>query len=358
MSGLLDGMRVLDAGIWRPMPHATQLLADLGAEVLKIEPPGGDPMRTFPELFADVASHKRSVMIDLKTDAGRAHALDLAADAHVFTEGWRPGVADRLGLGYEAVRARNPGIIYCSLSGYGQTGPLADRPGHDLNYQALAGAVAPRSSLDGGATQPEIPHVPIADLAAGTVAALCICAAWAKHVQTGEGDYVDVSMADVIASWVGPRAGTEMEGRTERARGSTGYGVYRCADDRYLTLAVISENHFWRGVCDALDLPELRDLNHFARLDRFEECDAALVAQLAQLPRDEAVARLAAHGAPVAPVLTPEEAGAEVVFRERGVVHEEADGSRRVGFPARMQRHPVRPPGPGPGPGEHHGWSG
>ncbi|HVJ97881.1 MAG TPA: CoA transferase [Acidimicrobiia bacterium] len=351
MSGLLDGMRVLDAGIWRPMPHATQMLADLGADVLKIEPPAGDPMRTFPELFADIASHKRSVVLDLKTDEGRAQALDLAADAHVFTEGWRPGVAERLGLGYDAVCARNPEIIYCSLSGYGQTGPLVDRPGHDLNYQALAGAVAPRPGKE-----PQIPQVPIADLAAGTIAALCICAAWAKKLQTGEGEYIDVSMADVIASWVGPRAGTEMEGRAERARGSTGYGVYRCADDAYLTLAVISEDHFWRGVCDALDLPQLRDLDHFARLDRFEECDAAIVSALARLPRDEAVDRLAANGAPVAPVLTPDEAGAQAVFRDRGIVQEQGDGSRRVGFPARIQRHPVRPPGPGPAPGEHKSW--
>src|SRR5262245_3946809 len=162
MSGLLDGMRVLDAGIWRPVPHATQMLADLGADVLKIEPPGGDPMRRFPELFADIASHKRSVILDLKTEDGRERALELAADAHVFTEGWRPGVAKRLGLDYETVRERNSAIIYCSLSGYGQTGPLVDRPGHDLNYQALAGAVAPRPG-----TAPAIPLVPIADLSGG-----------------------------------------------------------------------------------------------------------------------------------------------------------------------------------------------
>ena len=107
-AGLLDGMRVLDAGIWRPVPHATQLLADLGADVCKLEPPGGDPMRAYPELFADVASHKRSVVVDLRTDAGREHALALAADHDVFCEGWRPGVADRLGVGYDAVRAVNP----------------------------------------------------------------------------------------------------------------------------------------------------------------------------------------------------------------------------------------------------------
>jgi crotonobetainyl-CoA:carnitine CoA-transferase CaiB-like acyl-CoA transferase len=333
------------------MPHATQMLADLGADVLKIEPPGGDPMRGFPELFGDIASHKRSVIIDLKTDAGRAQALDLAADADVFTEGWRPGVAARLGLSYEAVSVRNPTIIYCSLSGYGQTGPLVDRPGHDLNYQALAGAVAPR-----GDETPSIPQVPIADLAAGTIAALCITAAWAKKVQSGEGDYIDVSMADVIASWVGPRNGVAMAGRTEPSPGSTGYGVYRCADDKFLTLAVISEDHFWRGVCDGLDLPQYRDLDHFARLDRFAECDAAIIGACAALERDDAVARLAATGAPVAPVLTPDEAGAEAVFRVRGVVHEDADGRRRIGFPARLTRHPVREPGREPGPGEHQDW--
>jgi crotonobetainyl-CoA:carnitine CoA-transferase CaiB-like acyl-CoA transferase len=344
---LLDGMRVLDISIWRPVPHATQILADLGAEVLKVEPPGGDPMRKFPELFADIASHKRSVMLDLKSDAGRERALELAADAGVFCEGWRPGVAARLGLDYEAVSARNPSIVYCSLSGFGQTGPLVDRAGHDLTYQGLAGAVAPRAGQD-----PQIPIVPIADLAGGTVAALCICAAWAKRVATGEGEYIDVSMTDVIASWVGPRAGTAMAGRTERARGSTGYGLFQCADGGWLTLAVISEDHFWRAVCTALDLLEYRDLDHNDRLDRFEECDAAVAKACAALPRDEAVARLAAAGAPVAPMLRPDEAGQHPLFRERGVV---VDG--RVGFPAQLKNHPARPPGPAPEPGEHQGWS-
>ena len=139
--GLLDGMRVFDAGIWRPVPHATQLLCDLGADVVKLEPPGGDPMRTFPDIFRDVASHKGSVVLDLRDDAGRARALELAAQADVFCEGWRPGVAERLGVGYEQVKAVNPSIIYCSVSGYGQTGQLSSVPGHDVNYQALAGAI-------------------------------------------------------------------------------------------------------------------------------------------------------------------------------------------------------------------------
>src|SRR5437868_931464 len=141
--GMLGGMRVLDVSSWRPMPHATQILADLGAEVLKVEPPGGDPMRAYPQLFAAIARGKRSIELDLRSDAGVARALELAVVADVVFEAWRPGVADRLGLGYEAVAAVNPEVIYCSLTGYGQTGPYRDVPGHDVNYQALAGALAP-----------------------------------------------------------------------------------------------------------------------------------------------------------------------------------------------------------------------
>jgi len=342
---LLDGMRVLDAGIWRPMPHATQLLADLGADVCKLEPPGGDPMRAFPDLFRDVASHKRSVVVDLRTDAGRERALELVAGVDVFSEGWRPGVADRLGLGYEAVRGVNPSIVYCSISGYGQTGPLVHQPGHDLNYQSLAGAVAPR--YDGDA-DPTIPRVPIADLAAATVAALLISAAWAKRVQTGEGERIDVAMADVIASWVGPASTTEMRDRTEPVRGSPGYGVFRAADDGFVSIAVISEDHFWQAVCDALEIPELRALVYGERLDRIAECNGAVATRIASLSRDVAVQRLAGAGAPVAPVLMPEESAAHAQFRSRDVFVDGGDGTTRVAFPARLSAHPVRAPGPAP----------
>lgn len=354
MSGLLDGMRVLDAGIWRPVPHATQMLADLGAQVLKIEPPGGDPMRSFPQLFRDIAGHKRSIELNLRTDEGRARALELVADADVFCEGWRPGVAGRLGLGYDDVRARNLSIIYCSVSGYGQTGPNVERPGHDVNYQALAGAIAPRQGEN-----PAIPRVPLADLAAGTFAAFCICAAWAKRIQTGEGERIDVAMADVVASWSGTSSGNLLRGRTQPTRGSAGYGVFRCADGGWLTLAVISENHFWRAVCDALDLtPGLRDLGHLERLDRFDQCQSAITKACAQLTRADALERLTRAGAPVAPVLEPDEMASDPQFRTREVVFDAGDGTARLGFPARLLEHPPRPPGPTPDvDGDHDGWA-
>src|SRR4029078_2881024 len=209
-----------------------------------------------------------------------------------------PGVADRLGVGYEALRAVNPAIIYCSVSGYGQTGALTRLPGHDVNYQALAGAMARPNAVD----DPEIPRVPIADLAAATVAALAIAAAWANRLRTGEGEYIDVAMTDVVASWIGPRSGNAIAGRDEPTRGSTGCGVFRCADGGYLALGVIAEDHFWKAVCDGLGIAELGDLAYFARLDRFQECQAAVVSACAALPRDAAVERLTGAGAPVAPV--------------------------------------------------------
>src|SRR5262249_24382082 len=159
-------------------------------------------------------------------------------------------------------------------------------------YQALAGAMLRAQQVN----EPAIPKVPIADLAAATVAALAICAAWANRLRTGEGEHIDVAMTDVVASWIGPRSGNAIQGREEPTRGSTGYGVFRCADGGHLALGVIAEDHFWKAVCDGLAIPELVDLAYFARLDRFEECQAAVTNACAALARDVAVARLTAAG--------------------------------------------------------------
>ena len=181
-TAFLSGLRVLDLSIWRPGPYATSLLVPLGADVLKVEPPGGDPMRHYPGLFAAVNEGKRSVELDLKDTDERARALELAAQADVLVEGFRPGVLARLGLDEAAVRARNPGIVYCSISGYGQHDPRATLPGHDVNYQAWSGALTPE-----GGMATTIPPLPTADLAAGLTAAFGICAAvlGADHQRRG-----------------------------------------------------------------------------------------------------------------------------------------------------------------------------
>ena len=217
---LLSEVSVLDLSIWRPGPYATSLLVGLGADVVKVEPPGGDPMRHYPELFKSVNAGKRSIMLDLKEPdgAGRRRALELAGEADVIVEGFRPGVMARLGLGEPAVRALNAGVVYCSISGYGQQGPLAVAPGHDLNYQAWAGALAP----DGGAAV--MPPLPLADLASGMTAAFGICAALLGRGAGGPGTYLDISMTDVMATWTGSASSVSDEDPVGGGGGAAGDG--------------------------------------------------------------------------------------------------------------------------------------
>jgi crotonobetainyl-CoA:carnitine CoA-transferase CaiB-like acyl-CoA transferase len=322
--GLLDGVRVLDLGIWRPAPYASQLLADLGADVVKVEPPGGDPMRAFPDLFATLVRHKRSIELDLRTDADRARALELAAESDIAVEGFRPGVAHRLGVGYDALRARNPAIVYCSISGYGQDGPRALTPGHDVNYQAFAGVLDPRPG-----EAPALPRVPYADLAAGLAAAMAICAAYIGALRTGEGDHVDVSMTHVLAHWNGELEGTAVAGADEPIGGNPGYGVYPTADDRWVSLGVVAEDKFWAALCDALGVDEHAGLTYVERIRQHDEVDAAIALAIAALPRDEVVDRLERCGVPVAPVLTRADAVAAL-------------GRESIAHPARYRHHPTR----------------
>jgi crotonobetainyl-CoA:carnitine CoA-transferase CaiB-like acyl-CoA transferase len=334
-SGLLSGMRVLDLSVWRPMPHATQVLADLGAQVLKVEPPGGDPMRHYPELFAAIARGKRSIELDLRSDTGRARALDLAAEADVVCEGWRPGVADRLGVGYEAIVAVNRAVIYCSLSGYGQTGPWRDVPGHDVNYQALAGALAPRSYE----TAPEVPRLPAADLEGGTMCALLISAAWAKRIATGEGERIDVSMTDVVSWWVGAHSGVAHADADDRTSGSPGYGVFETRDGQWIALGVLAEQRLWHSICRALELTELVDTDFATRLGLVDAVNQRVRSAVGELDADEAVKRLLAEGAPVSPVTTPEQAAAHEQLVARSAFLETAAGPV-PDLPAVLHVHP------------------
>lgn len=349
MSGLLDGVRVLDFGIWRPAPHATQLLADMGALVCKIEPPTGDPMRAFPEIFVGVGSHKRSVVLDLKSDAGRARALELAAGADVVVEGFRPGVVSRLGVGEAAVRAVNPSVVYCSVSGFGQTGPYAAVPGHDINYQALAGVMAP----NGGAPVPSSPTIPYADLASGFAAAMSICAALFRRELTGEGEYIDVSMADALATFTGSVGGGHFDAVDGVLDGGLPtYGTFVTADGKWIAIGLMTEDAMWRALCDAFGLDHLRDLGIKERVERGDEIGAALTAGFAAEPRDELLARLGS-AVPVSPVLSREEMLENEHFRSRGTVIEEADGTIATGYPVVLRDHPARKPGPSPSPNQH-----
>lgn len=335
MDGLLCGVRVLDFGIWRPVPYATQLLAELGADVLKVEPPGGDPMRTFPDLFAMLNANKRSIVVDLKDRAARAHVVDLARDADVAIEGFRPGVAGRLGIDRAALAARNPALVYCSLSGYGQDGPLGAAPGHDLNYQAVAGALSP----DG--RPPELPAVMVADCAGGLAAAMAVLAAYVGRLRTGEGEHVDVSMTDVLATWITPFSGARVGAEpADRLDGLASYGIFRC-NDGWATLAVMTEDHFWRAACGVLGLASLADLDLAGRRARRDEVRAALDGAFAPRACREVCAALVAAGAPAAPVLTRAEMLQHAQLLARGTVRAQPWAPVAMGHPALFARRPA-----------------
>ncbi|MGW4488493.1 CaiB/BaiF CoA transferase family protein [Amycolatopsis sp. NPDC004368] len=246
MTGPLHGMTVLDLSQQLPGPYATFLLASLGADVVKVEPPAGDPARRFdPPMFERVNAGKRSVFLDLKASADCARLLELAAGCAVFVEGFRPGVTARLGCDEQEVRAVRPDVVYCSISGMGQTGPLAGHPTHDLSLQAMAGILSDTRESDRIG-------VPWVDLGTATTAALAITAAW----HAGGGAVLDLAMLDVATAWtsVKPLAVSEAEAT---------YGVVP-AKDGSVAVALL-EDHMWARLCSALGWPEDPALATYAR---------------------------------------------------------------------------------------------
>jgi alpha-methylacyl-CoA racemase len=337
---LLTGVRVLDLSIWRPGPYATQLLVEMGADVVKVEPPGGDPMRVFPTLFAVLNAGKRGAAVDLKDTTGQTAVLELATEADVVVEGFRPGVVRGLGVDDESVRRVNPSVVYCSISGYGQRGPLTEHSGHDVNYQAWAATLEPRASDEA----PVVPRPPIADLAGGAYAALAVCAALVRRSRTGEGESIDVSMTDVLASWTGAVPPLTLPDGQEVGGQVAGYGTFRTADGGWVALGVISEDHFWSGLTRSLGLDDAAALSFAERLALGTQLTARIADAIALRKRDELVRELAAAGVPASPVLSQEEMLHAQHFRARGTVVDGPDGEPVMLHPLRYHVHPARAP--------------
>ncbi len=266
----LEGIRVLDLSQFLPGPHFTMMMSDHGADVIRIEPPSGEPTRDIGARqagasvwFRNTHRGKRSVVLDLKDPAGHGAFLRLAAKADVIVEAFRPGVVDRLGIGYEQIRAINPRIVYCSIAAFGQTGPMVQRPAHDVSIQAESGLVSLNLSADGS---PAMPCIPAADMAASLMAMNGVLMALLRREKTGAGDYIDISMQDSLVSWlvnvVGPvfAEDRDLVPQEERSFGGAAfYNIYRCADGRYITLGG-SEIKFAENLLNALGRPDLVDL--------------------------------------------------------------------------------------------------
>jgi alpha-methylacyl-CoA racemase len=281
-SALLDGVRVIDLSQYIPGPFATRQFADLGAEVIKIEPPGGDPMRRFmhrdPAQPSAVYRHlnrgKRIAELDLKSDSGRAALRALVEGADILLESYRPGVLARLGFDRKRLDALNPQLIHCALSGYGQTGPYAQRPGHDISYCALSS----QAIASGTYERPVIGFPPIADHAAALQAAVAMLAALHARDKRQSGIFLDISLTESILAWqylplladAGERATSLLDG------GAAFYNLYACADGAFISLGAI-ETGFWRNFCNAVARPQWIDRHYESMPQR------ALIAEVAEL---------------------------------------------------------------------------
>jgi alpha-methylacyl-CoA racemase len=264
----LHGYRVLDLSSWLPGPYCSMILADLGAEVIKLERRlMGDPQRHAYPFVAEQSCHflavnrnKKSLAVNLRREEGRAifHALVVTAD--VVLEGFKPGQADALGVGYGQVRDVNPQIVYCSLSGYGQAGPYSQRSGHDLNYAALGGLL----SIDDTGRPPAPPRVQVADLSGALFAAVGILSALVQRTSSNQGAYIDVGMLDALLAFMNPTLTAALCGHPARDgyKYLSGYlpcyNVYRTADDRYMALGAL-EPTFWSQFCRAIGREDLID---------------------------------------------------------------------------------------------------
>jgi len=314
---------VLDLSTVGPASRCTRLLADFGAEVVKVGPvPGRGPAGTDPPFFSYAGGRgMRSVKIDVRDDDGRKAFLDLAAGADVVVESFRPGVVDRLGIGYPDVSARNERIVYCSTSGYGQDGPRSAWAGHDIDYLAVSGFLA--MTAPGSDGVPPLPGATIADAAAGGMhAALSIMAALLARQNSRKGSYLDVAVADG-ALWLMALAVDEhlatgsspAPGHDVLSGRYACYGIYKASDGRCLAVGAI-EPKFFANLCTALGCAEWIDHQYD---DAFQsKIRADLAARFALRDRDSWVAELAGADTCVAPVLEPAEVGSDAQFVSRG----------------------------------------
>lgn len=256
----LEGVRVLSLAHQYPGPYATMLLADLGADVVLLEnPAGGDPARSAaPGFHSALGRGKRSVALDLKRPEARPAVEALLGRADALLDGFRPGTLERIGLGQAELAQRHPHLVYAAISGYGQDGPYAGRPGHDVTYQAEAGMLADALSA---ADIPPPPPLAVGDLLAGLLATQAVLLGLLRRDRAGCGSMMDVSMVDGLVSLLAAHIGPVVNGTGPAGFPyEPGYGLFRTADEQLIALGVAHEDHFWRALCDATGMVADRDL--------------------------------------------------------------------------------------------------
>ncbi|MCV2491166.1 CoA transferase [Geodermatophilus sp. YIM 151500] len=367
----LDGFRVLDLTRFLSGPYCTMVLAEFGADVIKIEQPetGDDSRRMAPKInnesypFAMPNRSKRSVSLDLKTERGRELFLELAKTADLVIENFRPGVVKRLGIDHESLKAIKPDILYCSISGFGQTGPYRDRPGFDIMAQGVVGFL--RMTGEPGGKPVKI-GIAINDIAAGVTAVYSIMAAEMHRRATGEGQYIDISLVDAGLAWTVWESGAYFaDGEVPqptgtRHRRSTPYQAYRTSDG-YVVIGANNDRLWLRLINDVLDRPEWADDPRFAtlpdRMKNIDELEREIEAITTTGTTEEWIARLDRAGVVGGPVLTYDEALRDEHVLSRGMVqelqHPVIGPMKTIGPPTKFSGLDFAVRGPAPWLGQH-----
>ncbi|HEY3793365.1 MAG TPA: CoA transferase [Bradyrhizobium sp.] len=348
----LSGIRVVDLSSFLPGPYLTSAMADHGAEVIKVEAPGGDPGRAIGKpdgdstvFFRNVNRGKKSIVLDLKQDGDRETLLKLIESADVVVESFRPDVVERLGVGYEQAKVRNPGIVYCSISAFGQQGPYLHRPAHDLAIEAMSGAL---SITLGNDDTPAIPGIPAADILSGLQGLSGVLMALLRRTETGLGDYIDISMYDSMVSAcvnvLGPALAENRQqiAKYERTTGGAAfYRVYRTADDRYVTLAG-QEEKFVRNLLDAIGRDDLIDLC----LQGPGPHQAPVIAFFEEMFRAKPLAHwiewLSSLDVCFGPVQTFPEMLADPQLKVRGMIVTDGNGRKHIASAIRFANEPAQ----------------
>jgi len=366
----LEGFRVLDLTRFLSGPYCTMVLAELGADVIKVEQPhtGDDSRRMAPKIdgesypFAMPNRSKRSVSLDLKTDKGRELFLAMAATADLVIENFRPGVADRLGIGYEGVKAVRDDILYCSISGFGQTGPYRERPGFDIMAQGMVGFLRMTGEPGG---RPAKVGIAVNDIAAGSTAIYSILAAQMQRMATGEGQYMDISLVDAGLAWAVWESGAyfgagEVPQPTgTRHRRSTPYQAYRTSDG-YVTIGAANDR-LWLRLLGALDRPEWENDPRFLtlpdRMAHIDELEAEIEAITITRTTEEWIKTIDAVGVPCGPVLTFDETLDDPHVQARGMIaelhHPVIGEMRTIAPPTKFSAMDYSVRGPAPWLGQH-----
>lgn len=351
-TGKLSGLKVLDLALFLPGPMMSLMMADQGADVIKVEPLTGDPTRAMEPFengqsiwFRNLNRGKRSIVLDLKSPEGRDRLWELIATADVFIEGFRPGAIQRLGFDYDAVAARNPRIVYCSISAFGQSGGMAQHPAHDMAVQALSGFLSVNDAEDG---TPVVPGTPSADLAAGLTALSAVLMALIGRERTGRGDYVDCAMFDSLLPWCAHIAGTALAGGAppvstgQRSLGGAAfYNVYRTRDGRHVVLAG-REPKFVAALLGALGREDLIPLGSAPAGEPQAPLRAFLTERFATRTRDEWVEWFRDKDVAFAPVLDFREALHQPHVADRGLLVE-LDGGHQIAPAVRFRGDDWRP---------------